>query len=368
MGGKIQRTLKPTDSVQIVKLEALYIYELPKNSDKINDCFILYHRRFSIQDVAFQKCLEKHPIIFGHPVLVSKRVENVDELYEKVSILVKRMLTKVPKYMNCAKDCDDSIGLEDFGFAISAVNRKGTWADLKSNSGKEKQTWLNFSRGTPINDANIQNWTFLAINWLPKAYSLRFIPGSDQHSIYKEIFETDITIEEVLEAHFASEIINESQLHKITISKAPNVLLIQLQRATFQDNQFGKRDTKIAFGKTLEIEEDSKTINYTLKAFCMHHGANMNSGHYVTVAKTGNNCWFMFNDSEVSRIKDEGFGEYFSSVYILAYEKDDGDFEMEENEILEDFGEDEVVARKIEIDRKLENELDRAVQKNCSIM
>ena len=92
-----------------MKLEALYIYELPKNMENINDCFILYHRRFAIQDVAFQKCLEKHPIIFGHPLLISKKLDKVEKIYEKVNFLVKRMLTKIPKYMNCAKDCDDSI-------------------------------------------------------------------------------------------------------------------------------------------------------------------------------------------------------------------------------------------------------------------
>merc|ERR1712178_74830 len=122
---------------------------------------------------------------------------------------------------------------------------------------------------------------------------------------------------------------------------------------------------------------DSKDINYTLKAFSMHHGSNMNSGHYVTVAKTGNNCWFMFNDSEVTRIKDsemegsdsEIFKEFYSSVYILAYEKDDSDFNLEDCGVMEsEFVEDELIARKTEVDNRLQNELDRAVQKNCSIM
>ena len=61
---------------------------------------------------------------------------------------------------------------------------------------------------------------------------------------------------------------------------------------------------------------------YKLKAFAMHHGRNMNSGHYVAVAKTRSNCWFKFNDSEVSKIvDDQSFEQFYSSVYMLAYER-----------------------------------------------
>lgn len=136
------------------------------------------------------------------------------------------------------------------------------------------------------------------------------------------------------------------------------------------------------FGSQLTLDGEV----FELKGFATHYGQHMHSGHYVSVCRTGNRQWFVFNDSAVTKIipekdKDVSFEEFFSTVYILVYEKTNERTdsstrkEVTSTATLEDDDDDELQsviaekdARKRDTHQKLEAELDRAVHKNCVIM
>ena len=287
--------------------------------------------------------MKSTPILFAHPILVSKVDQTLQSLYKISDKLINRMLTMVPKTMG---------DLNVRPYTLRKVNEDGLWAGTD---------WRQFSRFSEITD--LSNTEYITIDWETKQYDLRFITGSENVCISKTIPFTPLSIEKCIENHFAQEVLdNGEQLHKMDITETPKVLLLQLQRACFN----GKCSYPIEFGKQLDIKsENGHLVKYNLKAFAAHQGQNMNYGHYVAVARTSNDQWFEFNDSIVTKlVGDKIFEKYYREVYILAYEKERTESREESYEIVD---EEEQRLEKTRKELALQIELTKAQSKHCVI-
>jgi hypothetical protein len=89
----------------------------------------------------------------------------------------------------------------------------------------------------------------------------------------------------------------------MTISRAPNVLVLHLKRFSF--GNFGGKVTKhVSFEQTLELllSDDgggSKAV-YDLCGVVVHHGGSVHSGHYVAYVRSPGLQWYEMNDNHVS--------------------------------------------------------------------
>lgn len=74
---------------------------------------------------------------------------------------------------------------------------------------------------------------------------------------------------------------------QMTISKAPNVLVLNLKRFS-HGNFFGKVNKAVDFGLALDVpcsEEATKTVRFELIGIVVHHGGSVHSGHYVAFVR-----------------------------------------------------------------------------------
>ncbi|KAI8908935.1 hypothetical protein EDD86DRAFT_191279, partial [Gorgonomyces haynaldii] len=93
---------------------------------------------------------------------------------------------------------------------------------------------------------------------------------------------------------------------RMKIKKLPNVLAIHLKRFKYQEDldQFSKLSYRVAFQDELRLfntadgAENADRL-YELCAIIVHIGGGPNSGHYIALAKTGNQ-WYMFDDDVVT--------------------------------------------------------------------
>lgn len=59
----------------------------------------------------------------------------------------------------------------------------------------------------------------------------------------------------------------------------------------------------------------------------MHKGQSLSSGHYFSLTKRGNSCWYLCNDSEIRKYDcdstelTEVMGKYKKKVYIMVYSR-----------------------------------------------
>jgi len=341
VGNRFIRSFSTSTAIKELKLEALYIYELPRNCSSLNDCFKLTNRRFIDQDFYFNLPMKSTPILFSHPILVSKTDQTLESLYEITDQLINRMLTIVPEKLG---------NFNVRPYTLHKVNEDGMWAGTD---------WTKFLRKREIEV--LSELEYIAIDWENTQYDLRFITGSENFCISKTIPFTPLSIEKCVESHFAQEVLdNGQQLHKMNITEPPKVLLLQLQRACLN----GKCSYPIEFGKNLDIKiENGLLVRYSLKAFAAHQGQNMNYGHYVAVARTSNDQWFEFNDSIVTKLAgDKIFEKYYKEVYVLAYEKDKTESQEEIYEIID---EEEIRMEKTRRETALQIELNKAQSKHC---
>ena len=129
---------------------------------------------------------------------------------------------------------------------------------------------------------------------------------------------------------------------QVLIQNLPNILIIHLQRITFNYETFNmvKIKDKVSFETNLNIKDytfdpkdDDKKYEYELTGIIVHVGIAQ-AGHYYTFIKSqdkkNKNVWFKFNDMTVTQttfdniMKDldyNTYNNYIPSPYMLIYEK-----------------------------------------------
>ncbi len=108
---------------------------------------------------------------------------------------------------------------------------------------------------------------------------------------------------------------------KISFWSLPKILVLDLKRFTAT----GK---KIQVSLDIEVDEldlrnfvegyDKETSIYELYGVCNHSGGTL-GGHYTATIRVANNDWYLFNDTNVSKIMFDGKNN--TSGYCLFYRK-----------------------------------------------
>jgi len=108
---------------------------------------------------------------------------------------------------------------------------------------------------------------------------------------------------------------------KLVFWSLPKIMVLDLKRFTYD----GKK-----IQKPIDLELDNLDLSkyvegynkecyiYELFGVCNHSGGTM-GGHYTATIKVGDNDWFLFNDTQVSKIKFDGKNN--TSGYCLFYRK-----------------------------------------------
>jgi ubiquitin carboxyl-terminal hydrolase 3 len=151
------------------------------------------------------------------------------------------------------------------------------------------------------------------------------------------------TLENCLDKHFATEVLDEDNgikcdIHKgtnstkrstkkLSIWQPPEILIFIIKRFSTMIKPNGmifpfKNNIPIIFPERLDISNYVCTpMNdiYTLNSVGNHHGNSLPSGHYTaTVKKNGN--WWNISDSMVSK-GNQPFNSKNESAYVLIYSK-----------------------------------------------
>ena len=102
------------------------------------------------------------------------------------------------------------------------------------------------------------------------------------------------------------------------------------------NNRAKKLKTKVSFTDNLEIrvpnldeERLEHRFHYELISFVKHIGANVTSGHYVTIIKSGED-WELHDDNYISTLGREAVfsGHSFENVYLLTYRRLDFQYDQ----------------------------------------
>ena len=142
-----------------------------------------------------------------------------------------------------------------------------------------------------------------------------------------------LSINDLLQLYFKTEYIDFETIcqkcqkkakHKkeIRISRAPDILILSLQRIDVINNR-KKLDYLVNFPQKLNMYEfmdhdcgHDKDCEYELFGIINHMGS-INSGHYYSYIKIENKDWFEFNDSKVMKI--DNLSDTSESAYALFY-------------------------------------------------
>lgn len=112
----------------------------------------------------------------------------------------------------------------------------------------------------------------------------------------------------------------------VSIESAPKNLIVVLKHF-FYDPKRAKRAKlfhNVRLDKQITIlEKRSIKKFYELYAVIIHSGANLDDGHYYTIAKDGPDNWFMFNDAEVNPCSEQALYtlQGVCTPYIAFYKK-----------------------------------------------
>ncbi|KAG0722693.1 Ubiquitin carboxyl-terminal hydrolase 2 [Chionoecetes opilio] len=106
--------------------------------------------------------------------------------------------------------------------------------------------------------------------------------------------------------------------HKISLTKAPPVLVLHLNRSSASPNSEHKLRVRYPLDLVVDVNSaGSSKRYYSLFAVCCHSGT-MHSGHYTALCRTGEQ-WYHFNDTHVSPIALEDV-LHKPAAHILFYE------------------------------------------------
>lgn len=125
----------------------------------------------------------------------------------------------------------------------------------------------------------------------------------------------------------------EDVIIKTTFWTLPNILIVCLKRF----NKFRKIQTPMIISNSTSplegdfsikinmscfLESENESVIYEVYGMCIHSGSLM-GGHYYSVIKTANGTWYVFNDQEVSEIKNPKteIPSLYSKSYCLFMKK-----------------------------------------------
>jgi ubiquitin C-terminal hydrolase len=105
----------------------------------------------------------------------------------------------------------------------------------------------------------------------------------------------------------------------------PNILVIVLKRFNFQSAKNSRKIQSLVTAPLLNADfskyvkgYNAASYIYDLYGVCNHSGGN-NGGHYTAYIKSNNEKWYMFNDTNVSEIKEAQV--ITTQAYCLFYRK-----------------------------------------------
>ena len=113
---------------------------------------------------------------------------------------------------------------------------------------------------------------------------------------------------------------------KILILKCPKILIINLKRFTFNNNNFlnRKKSNLISFPvdnfdmTKYTFQQKSEDCQYKLYAIANHSGTS-SFGHYTSYCKNFDNKWYEYDDNNVREIDSDNI--ITKNAYCLFYQK-----------------------------------------------
>ena len=106
---------------------------------------------------------------------------------------------------------------------------------------------------------------------------------------------------------------------QLTISKAPQVLILHLKRFT---NRGEKNLKTLTFPLSLGVDTaDCSKVNYALYGVIVHDGQSCLSGHYFSYVRVHDGGWYEVNDSKVIQ-RDKRAATSQGAAYILFYQRE----------------------------------------------
>lgn len=132
----------------------------------------------------------------------------------------------------------------------------------------------------------------------------------------------NITIENCIESFMELEKLNSNVCKKFYLWKFPKILILTLKR--FNNNGI-KNNKRVIYRETLDLSKYCKgynreNIKYSLFSICCHHGDTMH-GHYTALCKKKNQqCWYKYDDDNVTCVTKDGAIPLTKDSYILMYE------------------------------------------------
>lgn len=130
----------------------------------------------------------------------------------------------------------------------------------------------------------------------------------------------------------------------IRLKKSPKILLLHLKRFKYSEelNRNMKLFHRVTYPKNLRLfntTTDTETPDklYQLYAVVVHIGGGPHHGHYVSLIKTENFGWLLFDDESVESIDENyvfkffGDGPGLATAYVLFYKEIDEYTNLENN-------------------------------------
>lgn len=115
------------------------------------------------------------------------------------------------------------------------------------------------------------------------------------------------------------------------LKKLPKILAIHLKRFKYVDqlNRYTKLSYRVVFPLELRLFNTSNDcLNpeklYDLVAVVVHCGSGPNRGHYISIVKTSNNVWLLFDDDVVDRIEPSAVEEFYGLTSDLQKNSETG--------------------------------------------
>lgn len=150
------------------------------------------------------------------------------------------------------------------------------------------------------------------------------------------------SLETALYSHFKAEQLDDDNKYKCEKCKqlvnahrqtkletAPNMLAITLKR--YGQGRYGKITRKITYPDRLDLTPhmasdcmDSQPYTYTLCSVVVHLDQlnSTSSGHYVSYIRADDGCWYLCNDSNVTKVASARAMDNHTNMYMVLYSRD----------------------------------------------
>ncbi|EEH43273.2 uncharacterized protein PADG_08093 [Paracoccidioides brasiliensis Pb18] len=117
------------------------------------------------------------------------------------------------------------------------------------------------------------------------------------------------------------------------IRRAPEILIVQVDRFKVIDNKSMKVFTNLTFGEELDLtshydntgDNTGEGLRYQLVSVIFHLGLAVEEGHYITFAKQPNGVWSKIDDEKVTKIQfndiADGSHGWNETPYVFFYSR-----------------------------------------------